>query len=118
MPSDQILALRTPGRIVVVDEAFADAVPGESESLAGDALPDVVVLRSLTKTWALAGLRVGYALGAPDVLETVDRTAGPLAAGHPAAGGDRGLLYAGGRRRSRCRRAAAGGAARRRWWRA
>ncbi|OBB73172.1 PLP-dependent enzyme, histidinol-phosphate/aromatic aminotransferase or cobyric acid decarboxylase [Mycolicibacterium flavescens] len=65
---EQVLALRRPGRIVVVDEAFADAVPGEPGSLAADALPDVVVLRSLTKTWALAGLRVGYALGAPDVL--------------------------------------------------
>ncbi|ORA40115.1 Rv2231c family pyridoxal phosphate-dependent protein CobC [Mycobacterium aquaticum] len=63
-----ILALRRPGRLVVVDEAFADAVPGEPESLAGHALPDVLVLRSLTKTWALAGLRVGYALGAPEVL--------------------------------------------------
>ena len=31
---EQILALRRPGRIVVVDEAFADAVPGEPESLA------------------------------------------------------------------------------------
>jgi histidinol-phosphate aminotransferase len=68
-PRDQILALRRPGRIVVVDEAFADAVPGESASLAGEALPDVVVLRSLTKTWALAGLRVGYALGPRDVLD-------------------------------------------------
>jgi histidinol-phosphate aminotransferase len=65
---EQIRALRRPGRIVVVDEAFADAVPGEPASLAGDSLPDVVVLRSLTKTWALAGLRVGYALGATDVL--------------------------------------------------
>lgn len=65
---NQLLALRRPGRIVVVDEAFADAVPGEPGSLAGEALPDVVVLRSLTKTWALAGLRVGYALGPPDVL--------------------------------------------------
>ena len=65
---DQLLALRRPGRILVVDEAFADAVPGEPESLAGDSLPDVVVLRSLTKSWALAGLRVGYALGAPEVL--------------------------------------------------
>ena len=79
-PKDRILALRAPGRIVVVDEAFADAVPGERESLAGDALPDVVVLRSLTKTWAVAGLRVGYALGAPDVLErlTARRAHWPL----------------------------------------
>ncbi|MHC9297181.1 Rv2231c family pyridoxal phosphate-dependent protein CobC [Mycobacterium sp. LTG2003] len=65
---EQLLALRRPGRIVVVDEAFADAVPGEPESLAADSLPDVLVLRSLTKTWALAGLRVGYALGAPELL--------------------------------------------------
>lgn len=67
-PVRDILALRAPGRIVVVDEAFADAVPGEPESLAGMSLPDVLVLRSLTKTWSLAGLRVGYALGAPEVL--------------------------------------------------
>jgi histidinol-phosphate aminotransferase len=66
---DQILALRRPGRIVVVDEAFADAIAGEPASLAGESLPDVVVLRSLTKTWALAGLRVGYALGPHDVLD-------------------------------------------------
>jgi histidinol-phosphate aminotransferase len=65
---EQILALRRPGRIVVVDEAFADSVPGEPESLADEPLPDVLVLRSLTKTWSLAGLRVGYALAAPEVL--------------------------------------------------
>ena len=52
---ESVLALRRPGRIVVVDEAFADTVPGEDQSLAGVALPDVLVLRSLTKTWALAG---------------------------------------------------------------
>ena len=65
---EQLLALRRPGRILVVDEAFADSIPGELQSLAGDALPDVLVLRSLTKTWALAGLRVGYALASPEVL--------------------------------------------------
>ncbi|GAB3002212.1 Rv2231c family pyridoxal phosphate-dependent protein CobC [Mycobacterium bourgelatii] len=64
----EVLALRRPGRILVVDEAFADSIPGEPESLADGSLPDVLVLRSLTKTWALAGLRVGYALGAPDIL--------------------------------------------------
>ncbi|WP_237568658.1 Rv2231c family pyridoxal phosphate-dependent protein CobC [Mycolicibacterium lacusdiani] len=71
---DQLLALRRSGRILVVDEAFADAIPGEPESLAGFASPDVVVLRSLTKTWSLAGLRVGYALGHPDVLARLTGT--------------------------------------------
>lgn len=65
---DEILAMRRPGRLVVVDEAFADFVPGEPESLAGMGLPDVLVLRSLTKTWSVAGLRIGYLLGDPDVL--------------------------------------------------
>ncbi|ANZ36162.1 hypothetical protein BBK82_08880 [Lentzea guizhouensis] len=54
-----------PGRLVV-DEAFMDAVPGEPESLAHD--PDVLVLRSLTKTWGLAGLRAGYLLADPDTV--------------------------------------------------
>ena len=67
-PREAVLALRRPGRLLVVDEAFADAVPGEPESLAGCAPPDVLVLRSLTKTWSLAGLRVGYAIGSPEVL--------------------------------------------------
>jgi histidinol-phosphate aminotransferase len=70
-PREHVEPLRKPGRIVVVDEAFADAVPGERHSLARHALPDVVVLRSLTKTWALAGLRVGYALGPANVLATM-----------------------------------------------
>ncbi|SNT23447.1 Rv2231c family pyridoxal phosphate-dependent protein CobC [Rhodococcoides kyotonense] len=70
-PREELLALRRPGRILVVDEAFADAVEGEAQSVAADALPDVLVLRSLTKTWALAGLRCGYALGSPEVLATL-----------------------------------------------
>lgn len=69
-PAADLRELARPGRVLVVDEAFADAVPGEPESLAADtALPGLLVLRSLTKTWALAGLRAGYALGDPVLLE-------------------------------------------------
>jgi histidinol-phosphate aminotransferase len=63
-PAAAVAALARPGRVLVVDEAFADTVPGEPDSLASRRdLPGVLVLRSLTKTWGLAGLRVGYVLG-------------------------------------------------------
>jgi histidinol-phosphate aminotransferase len=68
-PRQALLALRRPGRLVVVDEAFLDSVPGEPESLAEqEDLSGIVVVRSLTKTWALAGLRIGYLLGDADAI--------------------------------------------------
>ncbi|AGZ39761.1 hypothetical protein AFR_07360 [Actinoplanes friuliensis DSM 7358] len=73
-PAGDIAALARPGRVLVVDEAFADTTfrpghDGEPESLAERRdLPGLIVLRSLTKTWGLAGLRIGYALGPADLL--------------------------------------------------
>jgi histidinol-phosphate aminotransferase len=67
--ADDLRELARPDRILVVDEAFMDAVPGEPESLAGASIPGLVVIRSLTKTWGLAGLRVGYVLAAPGLIE-------------------------------------------------
>ncbi|MCW2613120.1 MAG: aminotransferase class [Frankiales bacterium] len=75
---EDVERLCRPGRVVVVDEAFSDTVPGEPHSLAARAdLPGLVVVRSLTKTWALAGLRVGYLLAPADLVERL-RAAQPL----------------------------------------
>lgn len=69
-PAATLRRLARPGRVLLVDEAFMDAVMGEAESLAGDdRVPGLVVLRSLTKTWALPGLRAGYAIAEPAILE-------------------------------------------------
>lgn len=73
-PAATLAGLARPGRTLVVDEAFMDAVPGEREALAGRTdVPGLVVLRSLTKTWGLAGLRIGYVLAAPDTIGELER---------------------------------------------
>ncbi|WP_369380039.1 Rv2231c family pyridoxal phosphate-dependent protein CobC [Streptomyces sp. cg36] len=73
-PAKLIDSLARPGRTLVVDEAFMDAVPGEREALAGRTdVPGLVVLRSLTKTWGLAGLRIGYVLAEPEVVAALER---------------------------------------------
>lgn len=73
-PAADIAELARPGRLLVVDEAFMDAVPDEPEALAGRTdVPGLVVLRSLTKTWGLAGLRIGYVLADPETVEALER---------------------------------------------
>lgn len=59
------------GALVVVDEAFMDFLPpDQDQSLISllDRYANLIILRSLTKFYALAGLRIGYALGHPDRL--------------------------------------------------
>jgi histidinol-phosphate aminotransferase len=73
-PGRLVSSLARPGRVLVIDEAFADCVHGEPESLAGQRdVPGLVVIRSLTKTWGLAGLRVGYLLGPADLVTELNR---------------------------------------------
>ncbi|HWC25627.1 MAG TPA: bifunctional adenosylcobinamide kinase/adenosylcobinamide-phosphate guanylyltransferase [Solirubrobacteraceae bacterium] len=68
-PAAALLALRRPGRTVVVDEAFMDLVPGEPASLVREPLPDVVVTRSLTKSLGIPGVRAGYAVAPAPLAE-------------------------------------------------
>ncbi|HEU4656707.1 MAG TPA: histidinol-phosphate transaminase [Capillimicrobium sp.] len=63
-------ALRTllealPERVVLLlDEALAEYAPASHAALV-DAFPRLLVFRSFSKAWGLAGLRVGYAIGGP-----------------------------------------------------
>ncbi len=83
-PATTIRRLRRSGRLVVVDEAFMDAVPGERESLVRERLRDVVVVRSLTKHWSIPGIRAGYVVGHPLVIERLAREQTPWSVSAPA----------------------------------
>lgn len=61
-----------PDSVVLVDEAYVD-FGGETAASLVDTHPQLLVVRTLSKSRALAGLRVGYALGHPDLIQALDR---------------------------------------------
>jgi threonine-phosphate decarboxylase len=64
-------AARELGCCLVVDEAFIDFCPAESVVGEVGRNPSLVVLRSMTKFYALSGLRIGYGVFHPDTAERV-----------------------------------------------
>ena len=82
MPADLLLLAEQNG-LLVVDESFADVAPAVSLCPAlGD--PGVIVLRSFGKFYGLAGLRLGFALGAEEDIARLRELAGPWPVSGPA----------------------------------
>ncbi|WIE68752.1 histidinol-phosphate transaminase [Curtobacterium sp. MCLR17_054] len=78
---DAFMAAVPKSVLVVLDEAYAEFVTDEA-AVHGHPLlaahPNLVVLRTFSKAYGLAGLRVGYALGPDYVLDAVRACAIPL----------------------------------------
>ncbi|MFJ5369159.1 threonine-phosphate decarboxylase CobD [Bosea sp. CER48] len=70
------------GGLLVVDEAFIDFAP--AESIVPDLQPGAVVLRSFGKTYGLAGLRLGFAIGAAGQMDRLRAALGPWSVAGPA----------------------------------
>ena len=79
-PTGRLLALEaieqllqaSPDSVVVVDEAYID-FGGQSAIALVDRYPNLLVTQTLSKSRSLAGLRVGLAVGHPDLIEALER---------------------------------------------
>jgi histidinol-phosphate aminotransferase len=83
----QLLDRVTRDTLVVVDEAyreFADPALGDPVAELVPQHDNLLVLRTFSKAQSLAGLRVGYAVGHPDVTAALDATCAPFAVNAPA----------------------------------
>jgi threonine-phosphate decarboxylase len=59
------------GALAVIDEAFIDFVEEGSVKEEIFRFPDLIVLRSMTKFFGIPGLRIGYVLASPPVIDTI-----------------------------------------------
>jgi histidinol-phosphate aminotransferase len=75
------IAAAAPQALVLLDQAYIEYADEDIASAALD-LANVVVVRTMSKAWGLAGCRVGYAVGTRDVIAVVRAAGAP----YPVAG--------------------------------
>jgi imidazoleglycerol phosphate dehydratase HisB len=78
------LARRLPDAAVVVDEAYVE-YGGRSVAPFVRDVPNLIAIRTLSKAFGLAGLRVGYAVAAPEVAAVLTERRPPAPISEPAA---------------------------------
>ncbi len=78
------LARANPGAAVVVDEAYIE-FGGESVAAWLDECPNLIVLRTMSKAFGYAGLRVGYAVAAAETAAALEARRAPAPIAAPAA---------------------------------
>ncbi len=76
---ERFLAAVPPDVLVALDEAYHEYVTDAVDGLPLlDAHPNLVVLRTFSKAYRLAGLRVGYAVGTPEVATALKKVCSPF----------------------------------------
>ena len=74
-----------PFVLVVLDEAYYEYLPLEKQLNAAKIIaqyPQVLITRTFSKAYGLAGLRIGYGLGSPEVIDLLNQVRQPFNANH------------------------------------
>lgn len=71
------------GPLCIIDESFCDVTP-DATLMALAARPGTLILKSFGKFWGLAGLRLGFVIGDPDLVRRVSDMLGPWPVAGPA----------------------------------
>lgn len=74
----QFVASLPPSVLVVLDEAYIEYSPDSNNRALLDTYDNVVIVRTFSKAYGLAGLRVGYALSSAPVAELLNRIRQPF----------------------------------------
>jgi cobalamin biosynthesis protein CobC len=87
LPDDlKAIALKLAGRAgrLIIDEAFVDLLGRQNSLIPHLPMPGAVVLRSFGKAYGLAGVRLGFAVAAPEDCARLRAALGPWAVSGPA----------------------------------
>ncbi|MBY6185303.1 histidinol-phosphate transaminase [Marinobacter hydrocarbonoclasticus] len=79
------LAAELPDSLLVVDEAYIEFCPELSVADALSQSPNIVVLRTLSKAFALAGARCGFTLADPAIIRVLEKVIAPYPVPEPVA---------------------------------
>ena len=76
-PREGLVSLLETGALVVLDEAYVEFSGGSARDLL-PRFPNLVLSRTLSKAAALAGARIGYMLGSPEILAEIEKVLPPF----------------------------------------
>jgi cobalamin biosynthetic protein CobC len=70
-------------KLTIIDESFCDVTPNQTLITLAQQ-PNVIILKGLGKFWGLAGMRLGFAIASPEIIEKITTRIGPWAISGPA----------------------------------